>query len=112
MGPATDQTRRAGMDELERQRLEVAYERLYEDVLATLRRHDPLGVGPHLRPNEYMPETGTLLPRLKELASAAELAAIVHDEFVRWRGEQAAGPASRYGAIAEELWLARGRRLG
>lgn len=99
------------MDELERQRAELAYEKLYEEVLDALRTHDPLGVGPHLRPNEYMPETGTILPRLKDASSPEETLGLVHEEFVRWRGEQVAGPADRFRPIADDVWRARERRL-
>jgi hypothetical protein len=99
------------MDELEKQRFELAQERLYDDLLEVLRRHDPLGVGPHLRPNEYMPETGTILARLQDVASADEMLHLVHEEFVRWRGEAAAGDVTRYEPIASDVWQARLRRL-
>jgi hypothetical protein len=96
-------------DELERQRFLEVYRGLYDDVLEILKRHDPLGVGAAVRPNEYMPEVGTLLPRIRTAASVAEVRAIVHEEFVRWRGADA-GDEQRYADIAGEIDAARARR--
>ena len=79
-------------------------------------RHDPIGLLAAGAPaDEYEPEVGSLVPRLAEAATAAELLRIVHEELVRWFGDRLAGPAERHTALADDLWsrwlVARARQL-
>ena len=53
--------------------------------------------------DEYAPEAGTILPRLPEADSPADLRRIVREEFVRWFSEELAGEEARYEAIVREL---------
>jgi len=46
---------------------------------------------------------GTILPRLHEAHSAAEVQQIIHEEFVHWFDADIAGPITRYGEVAEKL---------
>ena len=85
----------------ERRRLRQRYRRLYDGVLGILARHDLMNIA--LLPDEYEPETDTILPRLKEAASVADLQRIVHEEFVRWFAGEA-GPIEQYEPIARDIW--------
>ena len=73
-----------------------------EDVL---RRHDPIELisigAPH---DEYDPEVGTILPRLKEASSARDVQQVLHEEFTKWFNAELAGPSESYQAAAQELW--------
>jgi hypothetical protein len=89
--------------------LAARYERLVGDLEALLYRHDPIGIAFGDNPDEYSAEAGTIAPRLPDVDTVDDVRRIVHDEFVRWFDEDTAGPASRYQAIAEEIWTRIGR---
>lgn len=88
----------------EREELKRAYAGLFDAVTELLLRHDPIGINFGCNADEYEPEVGSILPRLKECSSAEDVQRIVHEEFVRWFDAATAGDASRYEPIAEELW--------
>jgi hypothetical protein len=73
--------------------------------LRLLREADPIGLIAVGAPDhEYEPEAGTLVPRLREAASTADVQRIVHQEFVRWFGEDIAGPFESYADVAGTIW--------
>ena len=66
--------------------LATAVERAINDA-------DPMGLpegGAHT--DEYSPEIGTFLPRVVNAESVDETTAVLHEEFVRWFGNDTAGP--------------------
>jgi hypothetical protein len=66
---------------------------------------DPLGlIALGCPADEYDPEIGTILPRLKEAGSVFELQRIVHEEFTRWFGAETAGPRKRHAEVARLIW--------
>jgi len=96
----------------ERRQLKAEYGELFDAVSALIFRHDPIGIAfDNENTDEYDPETGTILPRLRNCESASDVQRVVHDEFVRWFDEENAGPAERYTLIASEIWeVYRSRR--
>ena len=85
--------------------LKATYGELFNSVAALLFRHDPIGIAfenPHT--DEYEPEVGTILPRLKDCESGNDVIRVVHEEFVRWFDPQTAGPKDIYTGIAAEIW--------
>ena len=76
--------------------------RLVEDVL---RRHDPMHLisigAPH---DEYDPEVGTIVTRLKDVSSLLDVCQVLHQELTRWFGAEQAGPSELYMAAAQQLW--------
>lgn len=75
---------------------------LVEDVL---RRHDPIQLISIGAPrDEYDPEVGTILPRLKEASSLGDVQEVLHQEFTHWFGAKQAGPSDLYKGAAKELW--------
>ena len=78
------------------------------DVEALLYRHDPIGIAFGDNPDEYSPEAGSIVPRLLDVTTVEDVRRIVHEEFVRWFDADTAGPASRYQAVAQEIWTALG----
>jgi hypothetical protein len=90
-----------------RKRLKERYHLLYDEVLDILFQHDPIGINFETNADEYEPEVGTILPRLKEAASPNDLRRIIREEFTRWfNGEGIAGPEAKYDKIAQEVWAA------
>lgn len=97
----------------ERQMLRHAYQGLFDEISALLFLHDPIGINFDDNTDEYEPEVGTILPRLRQSSTVDELTRIVHEEFVRWFGRDVAGPIGKYIEIAREMEVLVGRyRLG
>ncbi|TGK34424.1 hypothetical protein EHO66_00680 [Leptospira kmetyi] len=67
--------------------------------------HDPLGLTALRCPeDEYDPEAETILDRLEECHDSLSLQIVIHQEFIRWFGEEAAGPLENYEDLAMDLW--------
>ena len=62
-----------------------------------------MGINFDTNTDEYEPEAGTILPRLKSCQSESDVSRVVYEEFERWFGINA-GTEKRYGPIAVELW--------
>lgn len=90
----------------ERQELRREYEKLYDEMLEILFRNDPVGINFEINTDEYEPEVGTILPRLKEAHSPEDLQGIIHEEFIHWFGADIAGPKAKYTKISQEIWNA------
>lgn len=81
------------------------YARLVEAVSHAVDRADPIGpLAMGCPADEYAPEVGTIVPRLKAAESARDVQAILHEEFVRWFGD--AGPLEAYKTAADDVWVA------
>src|SRR5215469_6876095 len=89
----------------ERRQLKAQYGELFDAVSAVLFRHDPIGIAfDNENTDEYDPETGTILPRLRNCKSVSDVQRVVHEEFVRWFDVGNTGPEERYALIASEIW--------
>lgn len=89
----------------DRRRLKQEYAQLFEDVSRIMVHHDQIGLISLGAPkDEYEPEVGTILPRLKEANSIDDVRRIIHQEFAFWFGNGTTGLESRYQAIAEDVW--------
>jgi len=89
----------------ERRRLRAEYGQMFDSVAALLFRCDPIGIAfENENTDEYEPETGTILPRLRECKSDDDVRRFVHEEFVRWFEAGNAGPEESYSEIASEIW--------
>lgn len=97
-------TRTKEQIELEYKRLKAEYGELFDSVADVLFQHDPVGINFEDNTDEYYPEVGTILPRLKDCHSAQDVTSVVHEEFVRWFEPETAGPKDRYQLPAEEIW--------
>jgi hypothetical protein len=83
---------------------------LYDFLLALLFVVDPVGINFETNADEYEPEVDTILPRLNDSQTVDDLQRIVHEEFVRWFGDETAGPASTYSIVARRLHAELDRR--
>jgi hypothetical protein len=93
------------MERTERQALKKKYQVLRKIVDSAIRHDDPMGLLEMGSPSdEYDPEVGSILPRLKEAETEDQLCSIVHEEFLHWFGDPTAGPKEAYRAIAQEIW--------
>jgi hypothetical protein len=78
---------------------------LREAVSQALRNADPIGLIHGGAPlNEYDPEVGTVLPRLRHVTSCGDVQKILHEEFVHWLGPEVSGDIRKYEKAAESIW--------
>ncbi|RDX36074.1 hypothetical protein DZA50_05490 [Kangiella sp. HD9-110m-PIT-SAG07] len=93
------------MDE-NRTKMKAQYTTLYSEVEQILFRLDPVGINFGENTDEYASEVDTILPRLKEASSQADVLNIVHEEFCRWFDVDTAGKKSQpvYSEVASEIW--------
>ena len=93
------------MEKSEKAQLKAKYRKLWKIVDSAIRKEDPIGLLRLGAPSdEYDPEIGTILPRLKSASSQSELRRIIHQEFLHWFGEPTTGPESAYEDIANDIW--------
>jgi len=93
---------------LEREQLRAQYPDLFERLLQILFRVDPLGVNFEDNTNEYEPEVGTILPRLAQARSEADMHRILTEELEHWFGASIATRfPERVARAAREIWSAR-----
>ena len=86
----------------ERRRLKAEYRQLFDEVESLLFRHDPVGINFETNTDEYDPEVGSILPRLRTCSDAKDVCRVVHEEFVWWFGEDVG--SSDYSRIGAEIW--------
>jgi hypothetical protein len=88
----------------ERKALRREYGELYDRVSRLLFNWDPIGINFEDNTDEYEPEVGSILPRLRSCASAADVQRVVHEEFCRWFDVDQAGPLESYERIGRDIW--------
>ena len=86
--------------------LKLRFGALFDEVSAALFAADPVGINFGDNTDEYDPEAGTILPRLKEAHSADDVQVILFEEFFRWFGKESAGDIGRYEEVSEIIWEA------
>jgi len=93
-----------------RAELKQAYPRLFASVAEIMFRHDLAGINFEGNTDEYEPEAGTVIPRLKSCHSAADVRNVIEEEFETWFG-----PGFVSGApvepMAEEIWAIWGASI-
>jgi hypothetical protein len=68
---------------------------------------DPIGLLEIGAPSdEYAPEIGTIVPRLASVERLDDVVAVLHEEFIRWFGDDTAGPRHGYEESARDIWNA------
>jgi hypothetical protein len=80
----------------------------FKQLLNIFQAHDIMHIcSPH-RDNseEYAPEVGTVLPRLKNAKSKQDIQDIIYEEFVFWFGSKPIYNRDSYELIANDVWNA------
>lgn len=95
---------RVALQRWQRRRIRRKYGALFDEVAAILFRYDPVGISHEDNTDEYEPEVGTVLLRLQECGSSADVRLLLHQEFSRWFDPGTAGPEERYDAAARDVW--------
>ena len=71
-----------------RKRFQAQYRALYEEVLEILLQIDPLGVHQQDNTDELVPETASILARLRDARLAEDVEQIIQEELRRWYGRR------------------------
>jgi hypothetical protein len=96
----------------ERQKLRAEYRDLYTNVLEILFRVDPIGLNFEDNTDEYEPEVGSILPRLRGAKSLPDVQQILKEELEYWFGASISDRfPERTHRAAEEIWRAWQRFL-
>jgi len=78
---------------------------LYHELTKVFFEFDPIGINYDTNHNEYVPEVGTILPRLTDCKDVDDARKVIHEEFVRWfAGECLAGKEDEYQEVAKAVW--------
>src|SRR5687767_6779190 len=90
----------------ERRRLIKEYKFLVDAVTRILYRADPvgIGIGTGSPEDEYGMEAAAIARAVAEARDVDDLQRLVHAVFVRFFGEDSAGPETVYAAITREIW--------
>jgi hypothetical protein len=80
------------------------YGALFDALSKLLFEADPIGINFETNTDEYEPEVGTIIPRLKHAQSEDDAREIIHEEFCRWFDVKTAGSIEAYGDIASKVW--------
>jgi hypothetical protein len=86
--------------------LKLQFGALFDEVSAALFAADPVGINSGGNTDEYDPQAGTIIPRLREAHSADNVQVILFEEFFRWFGKESAGDIGRYEEVSEIIWEA------
>lgn len=95
----------------ERAALKQRYGPLFAEVSALLFELDPIGINIGSNTDEYEPEAGTIIPRLRQASTVNDVEALIHEEFCRWFGAEGAGPRDHYRTAAARIWEAWGEYI-
>ena len=87
-----------------RRKLKAWYKKLYTELTKCLFDHDPIHINYEFNTDEYEPEVGTILPRLRTCKSEEDTLDVVHEEFVYWFGASTASTKKSYEKIASDIW--------
>lgn len=87
-----------------REELKSQYGALFENISAALFRNDPMGINFETNTDEYEPEVGTILPRLRTCKSEQDVLNVVYEEFTKWFDPASVGPKEHYTNVSAEIW--------
>lgn len=76
---------------------------LFKQVSDILFKHDPIGINYDINTDEYEPEAGTIIQRLRKCSSSIEARKVIYEEFLRWFYNDV-GNEIEYTEIAKEIW--------
>ena len=87
--------------------MKACYQSLVSAVERAIDDADPIGLLEGGAPaDEYGPEIGTVVPRVVNAQSIEEVTTVLHEEFLRWFGDDIAGTRHTYEAPAGKIWKA------
>jgi hypothetical protein len=96
-----------------REQVKAGNPELFTAVSQALFKADPIGITAGIKTtDEYDPEAGTIIPRLRSCTSEEETLQVVYEEFCKWFGADIAGAKDNYRAVSKEIWEIWNRHVG
>ena len=89
---------------MERELVRKSDPKLFAAVSNAMFQRDPIRISFQTNTDEYDPEAGTVIPRLKDCSSSEDVATVLHQEFLRWFGVETAGDRTRYVELSKDIW--------
>jgi hypothetical protein len=87
-----------------RKAVRCEYIAVFDSLSRLLFDADPIGINFETNTDEYEPEVGTIIPRLKHAKSEEDARLIIYEECCRWFDAKTAGPIEAYSDIASKAW--------
>jgi hypothetical protein len=85
--------------------MDERYQVLAAAIERAINEADPIGLLQGGAPaDEYGSEIGTILPRIANAKQPDDVTDVLHEEFLRWFGNETAGPRHTYKAAARRIW--------
>jgi hypothetical protein len=85
--------------------MDKRYQVLAAAIERAINEADPIGLLQGGAPaDEYGSEIGTILPRIANAKRPDDVTDVLHEEFLRWFGNESAGPRHTYEAAAPRIW--------
>ncbi len=91
-------------DKIKKNRLKQEYRERFTILREVLLRHDPIRIFLAANFDEYDLEVSKILPKLRDVKTAAELRTVIHRVFISCFSEKIAGPEKDYEKIAVDAW--------
>lgn len=88
-----------------REKVKKQYGTLFQTVTDILFKHDPMRINYEDNTDEYEPEAGTIIPRLKSCSNYEDARKVIYEEFIHWF-YYGIGDESEYEEVAKEIWNA------
>jgi hypothetical protein len=88
-----------------RKEVQKEFAALFDALTKLLFEADPIGINYETNTDEYEPEVGTIIPRLRHANSEDDARQIIHEEFCRWFDAETAGSTDAYREIAAQVWV-------
>jgi hypothetical protein len=89
----------------DRKEIKKQYGKLFDAISAALFEADAIGINIGDNTDEYDPEAGTIIPRLKTAKSAEDVEIIINEEFIKWFGQEYSSSNNEYKLVSEKIWL-------
>jgi hypothetical protein len=80
------------------------YPKLFGDVAALMFKEDPMGINDKTNTDEYDPEAGAVIARLKDCRSADDVTGVLWEEFTFSFDSQMAGSRKAWAKLGGEIW--------
>jgi hypothetical protein len=88
----------------DRKAIKKQYGKLFDEISAALFESDMIGINFGDNTDEYDPEAGTIIPRLKTAKGADDVEIIINEEFIRWFGQEYSSRNNEYKLVSEKIW--------
>ena len=96
--------KRMEQERVARQQMRATSPEFFAAVSKLMFEYDPILINCGENTDEYDPEAGSVIPRLRHCTSADDVTTVVYEEFQHWFGKETAGERDCYASLAKDIW--------